>query len=111
MNGLLAVAMATDAGLALFHDSTFNLQFKTVPNAWNTFLRAVARSTSSTSTEPEKRELGYRSRNETGEWHHMEHDTAYPAYGMTRGLISHPAGLARRETVPWRSEHPCQHRL
>ncbi|HLY79088.1 MAG TPA: phophatidylserine decarboxylase associated domain-containing protein, partial [Caulobacteraceae bacterium] len=34
MNGFLAVAMATEAGLALFHDTTFNLQFRTVLDAW-----------------------------------------------------------------------------
>lgn len=40
MNGLLAVAMATEAGLALFHDTTFNLQFKKVLDAWNTYLKS-----------------------------------------------------------------------
>lgn len=42
MNGLMAVAMATEAGLALFHDTTFNLQFKTVLDAWNSFLKSSA---------------------------------------------------------------------
>jgi len=40
MNGLLAISMATEAGLALFHDATFNLQFKKVLDAWNTFLKS-----------------------------------------------------------------------
>ena len=40
MNGLLAVSMATEAGLALFHDTTFNLQFKKVLDSWNSFLKS-----------------------------------------------------------------------
>ena len=40
MNGLLAISMATPSGLALFHDATFNAEFKKVLDAWNTFLKS-----------------------------------------------------------------------
>ncbi len=40
MNGLLAVSMATEAGLALFHDVTFNQKFKGILEAWNHFLKS-----------------------------------------------------------------------
>ncbi len=54
MNGFLAVAMATEAGLALFHDATFNLQFKAVLNAWNTFLKSSDSLDKLDINDPEK---------------------------------------------------------
>ncbi len=41
MNALLAIAMATEAGLALFHDATFNAQLKEkVLDTWNEYLKS-----------------------------------------------------------------------
>lgn len=54
MNGLLAVSMATEAGLALFHDETFNRQFKKVLDAWNTFLKSSDSLDKLDIYEPEK---------------------------------------------------------
>ena len=54
MNGLLAIAMATDAGVALFHDTTFNLQFKKVLDAWNAFLKSPASLDKLDINDPEK---------------------------------------------------------
>lgn len=53
-NGLLAVAMATEAGLALFHDTTFNLQFKKILDAWNTFLKSYDSLDKLDINDPEK---------------------------------------------------------
>lgn len=58
MNAFLAVSMGTEAGVALFHDTTFNQQFKKVLNAWNAFLKSSASSTSWTSTTRKKRARG-----------------------------------------------------
>ncbi len=54
MNGLLAVAMATEAGLALFHDATFNAEFRKVLNAWNTYLKTSASLDKLDIRDPEK---------------------------------------------------------
>jgi len=41
MNALLAIAMATEAGLALFHDTTFNAKLKDkVLDTWNEYLKS-----------------------------------------------------------------------
>lgn len=82
MNGLLAVAMATEAGLALFHDATFNLQFKKVLDAWNTFLKSSASLDKLDINDPEK-EGSWISRAawEAGVWDQMECDDTAPGYG------------------------------
>lgn len=54
MNGFLAVAMATEAGLALFHDAVFNAQFRKVLDAWNTFLKSSASLDKLDIADPEK---------------------------------------------------------
>lgn len=83
MNGLLAVAMATDAGLSLFHDSTFNLQFKKVLDAWNTFLKSADSLDKLDINDPEK-EGSWISKGalEAGVWHQMVHDPGKPGYGF-----------------------------
>jgi len=82
MNGFLAVSMATEAGLALFHDTTFNLQFKKVLDAWNTFLK--------TSDSLDKLDIKYpekegswisKAAKRAGVWHQMVHDPNEPGYG------------------------------
>ena len=83
MNGLLAVAMATDAGLALFHDTTFNLQFRNVLNAWNTFLKGGASLDKLDIEAPEKpgswiSEAAWKA----GVWNQMVHDATQPGYGF-----------------------------
>lgn len=83
MNGFLAVAMATEAGLALFHDATFNAQFKTVLDAWNTFLKSAASLDKLDIDDPEKpgswiSEAAWKA----GVWTEMEHDRTKPGYGF-----------------------------
>lgn len=82
MNGLLAVAMATEAGLALFHDATFNAQFKTVLNAWNTFLKSAASLDKLDINEPEKAGSWISAAAKAaGVWDQMQHDPNKPGYG------------------------------
>jgi phosphatidylserine decarboxylase len=82
MNGLLAVAMATEAGLALFHDTTFNLQFKNVLNAWNTFLKSSASLDKLDIQHPEKKGSWIsKAAKKAGVWDQMVHDPAKPGYG------------------------------
>jgi phosphatidylserine decarboxylase len=83
MNGLLAVAMATDAGVALFHDTTFNLQFKNVLNAWNAFLKSADSLDKLDIDDPEK-EGSWISNGawEAGVWNQMVHDSSKPGYGF-----------------------------
>lgn len=82
MNGFLAVAMATKAGLALFHDETFNLHFKNVLNAWNTFLKSSA-SLDKLDIEDPERNGSWISKAawDAGVWDQMVHDVNKPGYG------------------------------
>jgi len=83
MNGLLAVSMATEAGVALFHDTTFNLQFKKVLDAWNTFLKSADSLDKLDIKDPEK-EGSWISQAawKAGVWNQMVHDIAKPGYGF-----------------------------
>ncbi|TVT84328.1 phosphatidylserine decarboxylase family protein [Pseudomonas sp. H3(2019)] len=83
MNGFLAVSMATKAGVALFHDTTFNLQFKKVLNAWNTFLKSSDSLDKLDINDPEKEgswisEAAWKA----GVWDEMECDPEKPGYGF-----------------------------
>ena len=83
MNGLLAVSMATEAGLALFHDATFNEQFRVVLDAWNTFLKSSPSLDKLDIEEPEKpgswiSQAAWKA----GVWDQMEHDSSLPGYGF-----------------------------
>ncbi|MCP4345154.1 MAG: phosphatidylserine decarboxylase [Desulfobacterales bacterium] len=82
MNGLLAISMATDAGLALFHDTTFNLQFKKVLNAWNTFLKSSDSLDKLDIEDPEK-EGSWISKAawNAGVWDQMVYNLAKSGYG------------------------------
>lgn len=84
MNGLLAVSMATPSGLALFHDATFNQQFKTVLDAWNTYLKSPASLDKLDITDPEKSgswisEAAFA----VGVWDQMQYDANAPGYGFS----------------------------
>ena len=82
MNGFLAVAMATEAGLALFHDTQFNLQFRQVLDAWNTFLKSSDSLDKLDINDPEK-EGSWISKAawEAGVWDQMVCDDTKPGYG------------------------------
>jgi phosphatidylserine decarboxylase len=122
MNGFLAVAMATEAGLALFHDTTFNLQFKTVLDAWNTFLKGYDSLDKLDISDPEK-EGSWISKAawKAGVWNQMEFDATQPGYGFdswnsffirtfipgARPFLGDPGINVNIgcETTPWRYEN------
>lgn len=82
MNGLLAVAMGTDAGAALFHDATFNSQFRNVLNAWNTFLKSSPSLDKLDINEPEKPGSWIsQAAWQAGVWDQMVCDPSLPGYG------------------------------
>ncbi len=82
MNGFLAVSMATEAGLALFHDTTFNLQFKKILDAWNTFLKSYASLDKLDINDPEKPGSWIsQAAKEAGVWKQMVHDPNEQGYG------------------------------
>lgn len=83
MNGFLAVAMATEAGLALFHDTEFNLQFRNVLNAWNTFLKSSPSLDKLDIDDPEKEGSWIsKAAHKHGVWDQMVHDPKKPGYGF-----------------------------
>ena len=74
--------MATEAGLALFHDTTFNLQFKKVLDAWNSFLRSSASLDKLDIEHPEKPGSWIsKAAWKAGVWDQMVHDVNLPGYG------------------------------
>ncbi len=82
MNGFLAVSMATEAGLALFHDTTFNLQFKKVLDAWNTFLKSGDSLDKLDIEDPEKKGSWIsKAAWDAGVWNQMVCETDKPGYG------------------------------
>ena len=82
MNGLLAVSMATQAGTALFHDEVFNQQFKTVLDAWNTFLKSSASLDKLDIDHPEKPGSWIsKAAHAAGVWDQMVQDPSQPGYG------------------------------
>jgi phosphatidylserine decarboxylase len=83
MNAFLAVAMGTEAGAALFHDATFNQQFKKVLDAWNSFLKSSASLDKLDIDHPEK-EGSWISKVawKAGVWKETEHDKKKPGYGF-----------------------------
>jgi phosphatidylserine decarboxylase len=82
MNGFLAVSMATEAGLALFHDTEFNLQYRNVLNAWNTFLKSSPSLDKLDINDPEKEGSWIsKAAHKAGVWHQMVHDPKLPGYG------------------------------
>lgn len=82
MNGFLAVAMATKAGLALFHDMTFNDQFKNVLDSWNAFLKSPESLDKLDIYHPEKHGSWISlAAHRAGVWHEMEKDPLKQGYG------------------------------
>lgn len=82
MNGLLAVAMGTPAGAALFHDEVFNSQFRNVLNAWNTFLKSSASLDKLDISDPEKPGSWISTAAwDAGVWNQMVCDPEKPGYG------------------------------
>ncbi|MDJ0837432.1 MAG: phophatidylserine decarboxylase associated domain-containing protein [Acidobacteriota bacterium] len=83
INGFLAVGMGTEAGAALFHDTTFNEQFKKVLDAWNTFLKSPFSLDKLDIEEPDKKGSWISKRaHHAGVWHQMRHDKHLPGYGF-----------------------------
>ncbi len=83
INGLLSVAMGTEAGVALFHDTTFNHQFKKVLNAWNMFLKSSDSLDKLDINEPEKpgswiSEAAWKA----GVWDQIECEPTQPGCGF-----------------------------
>jgi phosphatidylserine decarboxylase len=83
MNGFLAVAMGTEAGAALFHDMVFNEHFKTILDAWNTFLKSSPSLDKLDINEPEKPGSWIsKAAHEAGVWTQMVHDPKKQGYGF-----------------------------
>ncbi len=82
MNGLLAVAMGTKAGAALFSSTTFNQQFKKVLDGWNTFLKSSS-SLDKLDINDKDKEGSWISQAaiNAGVWDKMVHDKDKPGYG------------------------------
>jgi phosphatidylserine decarboxylase len=82
MNGFLAVSMATEAGVALFHDAAFNAQFKKVLGAWNTFLKSGASLDKLDIADPDKPGSWISPAAwKAGVWDQMVCDRDKPGYG------------------------------
>mmetsp|Transcript_7309 Transcript_7309/g.6555 ORF Transcript_7309/g.6555 Transcript_7309/m.6555 type:complete len:458 (-) Transcript_7309:46-1419(-) len=83
LNGLLAVSMATPAGIALFHNQEFNNEFKKVLNSWNSYLKSPASLDKLDITNPNK--LGSwisHEAHQAGVWDQIVHDPTKPGYGF-----------------------------
>ncbi|MDX2103692.1 MAG: phosphatidylserine decarboxylase family protein [Alphaproteobacteria bacterium] len=83
MNGFLAIAMGTRAGVALFHDMTFNAQFKKVLNAWNAFLKRADSLDKLDINDREKpgswiSEAAFKA----GVWTDMQYNPDLPGFGF-----------------------------
>ena len=84
MNGLLAVSMGTPAGAALFHDATFNRQFKKVLDSWNDFLKGCHSLDLLDIEDPNKFGSWISEKAwEAGVWDQMVCHPHLPAYGYT----------------------------
>lgn len=83
MNGFLAVSMATEAGVALFHDAVFNQQFRKILDAWNTFLKSSASLDKLDIEHPEKPGSWISlAAHRAGVWKQMVHEPRKPGYGF-----------------------------
>ncbi|KAJ3507204.1 hypothetical protein NMY22_g17001 [Coprinellus aureogranulatus] len=83
MNGMLAVPMGTPAGAALFHDMTFNAQFKKVLDAWNTFLKSPPSLDKLDINNPEKPGSWIsKAAFAAGVWKQVQYDPTKPGYGF-----------------------------
>ncbi|ETS84944.1 hypothetical protein PFICI_02969 [Pestalotiopsis fici W106-1] len=83
MSGFLAVGMGTQAGVALFHDATFNGQFQKVLNAWNAFLKSPKSLDKLDITNPEKPGSWIsKEAFKAGVWDDIQYDPTQPGYGF-----------------------------
>ncbi|UTW62843.1 phophatidylserine decarboxylase associated domain-containing protein [bacterium SCSIO 12741] len=83
MNGLLAVSMATEAGLFLFHNEPFNQQLKLILNTWNAFLKSPDSLDKLDINDPEKPGSWIsQAAWAAGVWDQMVHDPNLPGYGF-----------------------------
>jgi phosphatidylserine decarboxylase len=74
--------MATEAGLALFHDAVFNSQFKKILDAWNTFLKSSDSLDKLDISDPEKPGSWIsKAAWKAGVWDQMVCDPEKPGYG------------------------------
>lgn len=82
MNGLLAIAMGTKTGCKLFHDMTFNEQYKKVLDAWNIYQKSPQSLGLLDINDPEK-EGSWISleAHDAGVWTDMAYNREKPAYG------------------------------
>ncbi|AMO54825.1 phosphatidylserine decarboxylase family protein [Endozoicomonas montiporae] len=82
LNSFLAIAMGTESGVALFHDATFNKQFKKVLNTWNAYLKSNESLDKLDINNPEK-DGSWISKEawKAGVWDQMVHDKTKPGYG------------------------------
>ncbi len=82
MNAFLSVSMGTKAGVSLFHDTTFNIQFKKVLDAWNTFLKSSDSLDKLDINDPEKEGSWIsQAAKDAGVWDQMVCDPSQPGYG------------------------------
>lgn len=125
LNGLLAISMATEAGLALFHDATFNEQFKKVLNAWNAYLKD-SKSLDKLDTEHPEKPGSWISKAAwaAGVWDQMQAEPKQPAYGFdswnsfflrkfvkgARPFVGNPTEVINIgcETTPWTYKNDVQ---
>lgn len=99
MNGLLAVAMATESGVALFHDTTFNLQFKKVLDAWNTFLKSSESLDKLDINDPDKE----------GSW--ISDELGSPVSGIKWCMTAKRRGMVTIRGTRSLSENSCRERV
>lgn len=122
MNGFLAVSMATEAGTALFHDTTFNQQFRKVLDSWNTFLKSSASLDKLDVSDPEKPGSWISAAaHAAGVWDQMVQAPDKPGYGYdswnsfflrqflpgARPFLGNPATDVNIgcETTPWQYQN------
>jgi phosphatidylserine decarboxylase len=125
MNGLLAVAMGTESGTALFHSKDFNEQFKKVLDSWNTFLKSSNSLDKLDISDPDKEGSWISTAAwDAGVWNQMELDETKPGYGYdswnsffirefvqgARPYLGNPQVNINIgcETTPWKYENDIQ---
>lgn len=122
LNGLLAVAMATRSGEALFHDASFNQMLKNVLQAFHAYLNSEQSLDKLDIHNPEKKGSWISKKaHEAGVWHEMQHDPNQQHYGFkswndfflrqfidgARPFVGDEDVVVNIgcETTPWRYDH------
>ncbi|KAI4594990.1 hypothetical protein KJ359_007241 [Pestalotiopsis sp. 9143b] len=84
MAGFLAVGLRTRAGVALFHDTTFNSQLQKVLDAWNEYLKSPQSLYKLDINEPEKPGSWIsKEAFDAGVWQDIQFDPTKDAYGFS----------------------------